>query len=224
MSADGCLELVGRKDFQVKVLGNAVDLTAVEGALRHLPGVAQAVVAARADGRGEGRLVAYLVPSAQGAPRVSALRNALAERLPAYMIPSAYVVLAEIPLDDNGKIDRRRLPAPPQSRPDLDTAFAAPATATERRVAQIWHERLGIEDVGLDDNFFELGGQSLELTRILGRVGLPLTSLGRDLTVREMAREIDRLKGQDRDQIGSARALLAEPSSREAPRGGNPEA
>ena len=222
MSADGCLELVGRTDFQIKVLGNAVDLTAVEGALRHVPGVAHAVVAARADGRGGVRLVAYLVPSAQGAPRVSALRNALAERLPAHMIPSAYVVLADILLDENGKIDRRRLPTPPVSRPDLDTAFAAPATATEQWVAQIWHELLGIEDVGLDDPFFELGGQSLDLTRILGRVGLPLTSLGRALTLREMAREIDRLKAQDGDQIQLTRDLLTEPSSRQVQRRRDP--
>jgi hypothetical protein len=195
MSADGCLDLVGRKDFQVKVLGNAVDLTAVECALRCVPGVAEAVVAATADGRGEGRLVAYLIPSAQQAPRVSALRKALAEQLPTYMIPSGYVTLAGIPLDENGKIDRRRLPTPSATRPNLDTAFATPATATEQWVAQIWHELLGIEGVGLDDSFFELGGQSLELTRILGRVGLPVASLGTVLTVRDMAHEIDRLGG-----------------------------
>ena len=195
MSADGCLELVGRKDFQVKVLGNAVDLTAVECALRCVPGVAEAVVVPRADGRGEGRLVAYLIPSAQQAPRVSALRKALAEQLPTYMIPSGYVTLADIPLDENGKIDRRMLPTLPATRPNLDTAFATPATATEQWVAQTWHELLGIEGVGLDDSFFELGGQSLELTRILGRVGLPVASLGTVLTVREMAHEIDRLGG-----------------------------
>jgi hypothetical protein len=224
MSADGCLELVGRKDFQVKVRGNTVDLTAVEAALRKLGGVEQAMVMAQTDRQGEGRLVAYVVPSAHPGPRVSLIRKALAEQLPAYMVPSAYVVLDRIPLDENGKVSRRALPAPPATRPDLDKAFAAPASETEQWIAGVWQELLGIDGIGLDDTFFELGGQSLTLTRLLGRVGLPLTSLGRALTVREMAREIDRLKAQDGDQIQLTRDLLMEPSSRQAQRGGNPEA
>jgi amino acid adenylation domain-containing protein len=198
MTADGCLALVGRKDFQVKILGTTVDLSAVEAALTSTPGVEQAVVMAHTDEQGESRLVAYLVPSEHPAPRTNALRKALAARLPPHMVPSAYIVLARIPLDENGKVSRRELPAPPATRPDLDKAFAAPASATEQWIAGVWQELLGIDGIGLDDSFFELGGQSLALARLLGRVGLPLTSLGRALTVREMAREIDR-KGHDND-------------------------
>ena len=166
----GELEFLGRIDYQVKVRGVRIEPGEVETALAAHPAVMAALVTARADG-GEVRLVAYLIPAslADGIPPTGDLRTFLRASLPDYMIPAAFVELAAFPLTSNGKIDRSALLAPDTTRPDV-AEFAAPRTATERTLASIWAEVLGLEGVGIADNFFELGGHSLLVTQVISRI------------------------------------------------------
>lgn len=140
MRPDGCLEYLGRKDFQVKVRGHGFGVGEIEAALQSVRGIKEAVVASRENATGEACLVAYIVPGGQPAPTVTTLRRALANRLPSPMIPSAFVFLDALPMTPNGKIDRRALPEPGDARPALDTAYVAPRTTMEREVAAIWAE------------------------------------------------------------------------------------
>jgi amino acid adenylation domain-containing protein len=171
--ADGALECLGRIDHQVKVRGFRIELGEVEANLSAHPSVREAVVVARDDdGRGEPRLVAYLVAPGPGSPRPSrrALLDHLRRTLPAYMLPSALVWLEALPLTPNGKIDRKALPAPD---PDLDRpedTAVAPADADEAAMCCLWEEVLGVRPVGATDNFFELGGTSLLATHLMARV------------------------------------------------------
>jgi acyl carrier protein len=161
---------MGRKDFQVKIRGYRVEVAEIEAALLALDSVKAAAVNAQADSAGENRLVAYVVPGAGGAPTVSELRGKLARSLSDYMIPSAFVFLANLPLLPNGKIDRRALPAPDRRRPALNVPYVAPRTPTESDLARIWAEVLNLQQVGMHDRFLELGGHSLLATQILSRV------------------------------------------------------
>ncbi|HEX8243435.1 MAG TPA: condensation domain-containing protein, partial [Longimicrobium sp.] len=165
---DGVIEFLGRADTQVKVRGFRIELGEIEARLREHPAVREAVVLAREDAAGDRRLVAYYV-GAGGAIDVDALRAHLGERLPEYMVPAAYVHLEALPLTPNGKVDRRALPAPE------DDAFArreyeAPVGETERALAEIWSELLGLERGGRRDNFFELGGHSLLVVQVISRI------------------------------------------------------
>src|SRR5579863_2338219 len=168
--ADGELEFLGRLDHQVKLRGYRIELGEVEHALTQHPAVAQAVALVREDVPGDARLVAYVVPPADLALDVPALRTALGAWLPSYMVPSAVVVLDALPLTTHGKVDRRALPAPEGERPDLGTTYAAPRTPAEEVVAGIWAEVLGLDRVGIHDNFFDLGGHSLLLLRVCDRL------------------------------------------------------
>ncbi|MCP4657353.1 MAG: amino acid adenylation domain-containing protein, partial [bacterium] len=166
---DGRLEFLGRIDQQVKVRGFRIEPGEIETVLSRHAGVLQSVVVARDDdqeGRTPGgtRLVAYVAAAAPSAPTLSELRSHLAETLPDYMMPSAFVVMPALPLTPSGKVDRRRLPAPERARPELEKAFRAPAGATEEAVAKIFAETTGRDRVGADDDFFELGGHSLLAT------------------------------------------------------------
>jgi acyl carrier protein len=114
--------------------------------------------------------VAYIVTAQAEAPPASDLREFLRHRLPDYMIPSSFVFLEALPLTPNGKVDRRALPAPDQSRPDLKEAFVAPRTEAEKVIAGIWSEVLKLDKVGIHDNFFNLGGHSLLATQVVSRV------------------------------------------------------
>jgi amino acid adenylation domain-containing protein len=167
--ADGNIEFLGRRDDQVKVRGFRVELGEVEAVLSEHPGVRSAAVMARADDGGERRLVAYVVAAGAEAPSVGELRGFLAERLPTYMIPAQWVMLDELPLTPHGKLDRKALPAPDGSRPELEVAYVAPRSLEEQVLAEIWAEVLGVERVGVHDNFFELGGHSLVATQIVSR-------------------------------------------------------
>jgi acyl carrier protein len=140
-------------------------------------------------------LVGYAVND--GAVTVADLRNFLANRLPAYMIPSAFVLLDRLPLTASGKLDRNALPAPDQSRPELDNFFVAPRTPAEQSMAGIWAEVLKLDKIGIHDNFFELGGHSLLATQLVSRlrdafrVNLPLRSLFENPTVASLAERIE---------------------------------
>ncbi|MFE6405251.1 non-ribosomal peptide synthetase, partial [Streptomyces alboflavus] len=181
----GELECVGRADAQIKVRGFRVETGEVEAALVAHPAVAQAVVIAQeVPGVGGGkRLVAYTVPvspddsgsAPEAAPRE--LRAWVAQRLPEYMVPTAFVALDQIPLSPNGKLDRKALPEPELS----GETYRAPRTAQEEKLAALFAEALGLEKVGIDDSFFELGGHSLRATRL---VGLIRSSLGVEVPIR----------------------------------------
>ncbi|HEU0301738.1 MAG TPA: MupA/Atu3671 family FMN-dependent luciferase-like monooxygenase, partial [Longimicrobium sp.] len=156
---DGRLEFLGRLDHQVKLRGHRIELGEVEAALRAHPAVRDAVAAARGEGAAS-RLVAFYVPAAGvPAPDEGALRAALQDALPEYMVPAAFVALEALPLTPNGKIDRKALPADDRPRPKSE--FRPPESGMERAVAEVWREVLRVERVGVDDNFFELGGTSL---------------------------------------------------------------
>jgi acyl carrier protein len=152
------------------------------------------VVVAREDRPGDKRLVAYVVATAtESAPSTGVLRVFLQEKLPDYMIPSAFVFLDALPLTANRKVDRRALPVPDERRPDIEESFAAPRNAMEEALAEIWGEILRIEKVGIQDNFFELGGHSLMATQIISRlsdvfqVEIPLRQLFLHPTIAELA-------------------------------------
>ena len=196
MRPDGCLEYLGRKDFQLKVRGHGVGVGEIEAALQGLSTVKEAVVASHENDVGERCLVAYVVPAGQTVPTTTTLRRDLTDKLPDYMIPSAFVILDAMPLTPNGKIDRRALPKPGNLRPSLDNPYVAPQTPVERHLAQIWAEVLSLEKVGIHDNFFALGGHSLAAARVVSRVittfqiELPIKALFDSPTVADMAMAI----------------------------------
>jgi len=215
ISPDGCLVLMGRQDFQVKIHGNRVEIAEVEMALLDLETVKEAVVVAREDTPGQKRLVAYFVPTIQPAPTVTSLRKRLAEKLPDYMIPSAFVCLDSLPVVGIGKVNRQALPDPGESRPNLDTPFSFPRNPVEELLAQIWAQVLALDRVGIHDNFFDLGGHSLTATRVVSQVikkfqfEMPLQSLFVAPTVAEMAAVIEAHQGK---KVGDAdlEGMLAE--------------
>ena len=166
---DGNIEFLGRRDQQLKIRGFRIELGEIEATLSRHPAVRQSVVAASGGIGGEPaavpgagrRLVAYVVPKEMPWPGVSELRGFLKERLPEYMLPSAFVLLDGLPLTPAGKVDRGALPAPDQLRPELEKGFVAPRTPIEAKLAEIWASVLRLEQVGIHDDFFELGGHSL---------------------------------------------------------------
>jgi amino acid adenylation domain-containing protein len=190
---DGRLEYLERTDGQVKLNGYRIELGEVESALRRLPGVTGAVAVVREDRPGDRRLAGYLASPADPQD-TAALRAALGEHLPAYMVPSALVVLPALPLTPNGKVDRNALPGPDVVR--VAGGAAEVRNHTERRIAGVWCEVLGLEQVGAEDNFFDVGGDSLRLTSVVAalreRFGLRVTRLEMFAhpTVRAMAAHV----------------------------------
>ncbi|MEU6882050.1 amino acid adenylation domain-containing protein [Streptomyces sp. NPDC046712] len=212
-SADGTIDFLGRLDGQVKIRGHRVEPAEVEAVLGGHPALAEVAVVVRtvAD---EPALVGYLVAAGDEVPTAE-LRGYLAQRLPAAMIPSAFVWLAELPTGANGKLDRGRLPEPGVHRA---SAAVAPRDAFEREVARIWCEVLGVPEVSVTDDLFTLGGHSLQATRIVVRVRaafgleLPLAGLiSGELTVERIADEArtGRIETADDEEIERALAELA---------------
>jgi thioesterase domain-containing protein/acyl carrier protein len=171
---DGQLRYLGRADEQVKIRGYRIELGEIRAALAALDGVEQAVVIAREDRPGDKRLVGYVTGTANPAE----MRTALAERLPAYMVPAAVVAVDALPLTPNGKLNTRALPAPEYQDGDR---YRAPTSAVEEILAGIYADLLGIDRVGVDDSFFDLGGDSLSAMRLIAAIN---TGLDADLSVR----------------------------------------
>ena len=221
---DGNIEFLGRIDNQVKIRGFRIELGEIEANLRQCVGVREAVVVVRDSERGK-QLVAYVVTSTGSAQRIEddlvdetettsverlsrSLRANLSQKLPDYMIPSAFVALEALPLTPNGKIDRRALPAPDMSAMSPQETFVPPRTPTETTLAHIWSEVLKIEPacpsgygIGIHDNFFDLGGHSLLATQVVSRVqeafqlDLPIRALFESPTIMALA---ERLEDQQR--------------------------
>jgi acyl carrier protein len=208
VEADDNLYILGRKDHQLKVRGHRIEAAEVEIALLQVNGIKEAAVVARPDAHGESRLAAYIVPSAIPPPTVSAIHRSLAERLPDYMIPSAFVFIDSLPLAASGKVVRRLLPDPGPGRPELAEAYVAPRSPVEQTLTHIWEEVLVVDPVGIDDPFLELGGHSLQAARIIARVlaefrvELPVRTLFESPTVAAMAAVI---AAEQAEQIGSTR-------------------
>ena len=187
--ADGQLRYLGRADEQVKIRGYRIELGEVQAALAGLDGVEQAVVIAREDRPGDKRLVGYVTGTADPAE----VRAALAERLPAYMVPAAVVVLDALPLTANGKLDTRALPAPEYQDADR---YRAPASAVEEILAGIYAQVLGLERVGVDDSFFELGGDSILSMQVVARArAAGLMCRPRDIFVEQTVARLARVAG-----------------------------
>ncbi|UEM24882.1 amino acid adenylation domain-containing protein (plasmid) [Skermanella mucosa] len=208
---DGSLEYLGRADQQVKVRGFRIEPGEIEAALVRRPGVREALVLAQPGPGGDPRLVAY-VAAEDGRGDVAAWRAALAETLPDYMVPAAFVVLERFPLTHHGKIDRAALPAPESSRSE---AGEAPATPAERALAAIWSDVLGVPAVNRDDNFFALGGDSILSLQVVARarkqgIGFGLRDLYRHQTLRGLAASaMSGPPDMDRDEAPAPFALIA---------------
>ncbi|SHM21866.1 type I polyketide synthase [Mucilaginibacter sp. OK098] len=157
---DGNIDYLGRRDTQVKIRGNRVELGEIEVLINQLDNIQQAIVVAREDVIGQKRLVAYMV-SANNEPNTDYVRKSIEQSLPDFMHPSAYVWLSELPKTTSGKVDRKNLPKPDLKRPELSVLYKAPSTPIEKNITGIWMELLLLDKIGVDDNFFQLGGNSL---------------------------------------------------------------
>ncbi|AZP81413.1 amino acid adenylation domain-containing protein [Mycobacterium avium] len=198
--ADGQLRYLGRADEQVKIRGYRIELGEIRSALAGLDGIEQAAVIAREDRPGDKRLVGYVTESVTGAADPADIRARLGQRLPAYMVPAAVVVLDALPLTVNGKLNARALPAPEYIERER---YCAPATPTEETLAGIYAQVLGLERVGVDDSFFDLGGDSLSAMRVIAAInktldaGLAVRTLFHAPSVRGLCRQL----GQGADEV-----------------------
>jgi non-ribosomal peptide synthetase component E (peptide arylation enzyme)/aryl carrier-like protein len=166
----GLIEYLGRADAQVKVRGFRIELGEIETVLERQPGVRQAVVIVREDAPGDQRLTAYVVALERDSVTPDELREALAAKLPDYMIPAAYVFLDTFPLTPNRKVDRKALPVPKASAATRSANYVPPRTNSEKQVAAIWELLLNSQNVGVTENFFDLGGHSLLVIRLQARL------------------------------------------------------
>jgi len=191
--ANGDIEFLGRIDHQIKIRGFRIEMGEIEALLRQHPGVNETVVVVREEATGDKRLVAYLVPSQEPAPSAGELRSFLKDRLPEYMLPSAFVMLREMPLTPNGKVNRQALPALEQSEPAADEMLVPPKDMVESQLVRIWETILGVRPVGIKHDFFELGGHSLLAVRLMQRIEqtfgrkLPAATLLQARTIEQLA-------------------------------------
>jgi amino acid adenylation domain-containing protein len=192
--ANGIIEYLGRIDHQVKIRGFRIELGEIEAALVAHPAIEQAVVVVREDNPGDKRLVAYLASTSSEALEAKFLRAFLQQHLPEYMLPAAFVFMAELPLTLNGKVDRTALPAPEyqrQSATDADVVW--PRDGLERQLVEIWEKVLAVKPIGIGDNFFDLGGHSLLVVRLIAQierklsVNLPLSAVLQAPTIEQLA-------------------------------------
>ncbi len=189
---DGTIEFLGRIDHQVKIRGFRIELGEIEAVLSEYPSVQQVVVIARDDMPGGKRLVAYIIPKQGVTASIRELRNFLKEKLPEYMLPSAFVLLDTLPLTPNGKVNRQALPAPREARLEYQ-AFVAPRDALELQIARIWEDIFDTRPLGVTDNFFDLGGHSLLAVRLMTRMQqqfnqeLQLSTLFQGATIEHLA-------------------------------------
>jgi amino acid adenylation domain-containing protein len=191
--SDGNIEFLGRIDYQVKIRGFRIELLEIEAVLTQHPAVQESTVIVW-EHSGDKQLVSYVVPHQLEAPNLeSQLRHLLQERLPYYMMPSAFIMLDSLPLTPNGKVDRRALPAPEKSNFTGKTNFIPPRNSLELQLVSIWGEILNVHPVGVQDNFFEIGGHSLLALQLMAQIQrqigkkLPLATLLQHPTIEQLA-------------------------------------
>jgi amino acid adenylation domain-containing protein len=196
--ADGNIEHLGRSDHQVKLRGYRIELGDVSSVLCQHEGVSSAIVLLGESVAGDAQLVAYVVPRQDVGVQISALRSFLRDRLPQHMVPAAFVMLDELPLKPNGKIDRAALPAAGRRERDAGNGALPPRTPTEKSLARIWENLLGWDQVGMNDNFFnDLGGHSLIAARVVSlvqntlQVEIPLRAIFENPTINDLAAVVD---------------------------------
>ena len=212
---DGNIEFLGRLDNQVKVRGFRIELEEIEQAIGKYGSVSDAVVIVQDEDSGDRRLVAYVVATSGAHPTASELREFLAAKLPAYMVPGTFVMIETLPLMPNGKIDRQSLPRLGQGRPALDASFESPRSPLEESVARVWCDLLKLERVGIHDNFFELGGHSLMGARLISNlrrrldINLNLIDVFQSPTVARLAELIYQRQTEEAAD-GELTSLLAE--------------
>jgi amino acid adenylation domain-containing protein len=228
---DGQIQFHGRADNQVKIHGFRIELGEIESVLSQHPGVKESVVVLREDTttlgleypkskldnespsgindtNPEKRLVAYIVASQQLVPAISELHSFLAEKLPAYMVPAEFVFLDHFPLNDNGKLDRSKLPAPDELNQYLDNLVIAPRTELQQLIANVWKDVLKHDNINVHDNFFALGGHSLLAIQIVARLSealnreVSLKTLFDAPTISGLAQELENiLRGSDAQRL-----------------------
>lgn len=205
---DGSIEFMGRADDQVKIRGYRIEPGEIETALTLHPAIEQAIVSVKEPGPGDKRLVAYIIQSADAAHErldISELRLHMQARLPKYMVPAAFVVMEALPMTPNGKVDRNALPA--SNFTDKEEEYVPPRTATEKKLADIWSQVLGIESISIHDNYFNLGGDSILSTQIAGKVrqlGLEMKPkyLFQYQSIAELAPVLEALKPSEPHEFG----------------------
>jgi acyl carrier protein len=213
---DGTIEFLGRRDRQIKIRGYRVELGEIESVLLQHRAVAEVVVLAQSFNTSEKQLIAYVVREPNVAVLASDLSELAAERLPSYMHPQEFLFVDAIPLSPNGKIDYAKLPVPRGVRTLTSDAKPA-ATADEQRITNIWHELLGVNEIGVDDNFFHLGGHSLLAMQLISRlrdaygVDVPLLSFFTTPTITALAELIIAAKLHSRE--ADLATIAGEPSS-----------
>jgi acyl carrier protein len=213
---NGDIEYQGRSDRQVKIRGFRIELGEIEAVLTEHEEIREALMVARDEEAASRQLIAYLVMEPGKAANIESVHRLAKERLPAHMVPAFFVVLDKFPLTANRKIDHRALPAPPKSRPALAEAFIAARTETEKKLAAMWGDVLGRDEIGIYDNFFDLGGHSLLATQIMSRVSdafkinLPLRCFFDKPTVAGLAEFIGQAKNQPRETLPAIKRLPRE--------------
>ena len=191
--ANGDLEYLRRADGQVKIRGFRIELGEIESAISQIDGVAENVVVVREDQKDNKVLVAYVVMKNGQAVDGSFFKKILKNKLPDYMVPTAFVGMKKFPLTATLKVDRKKLPAPDLSKYELETGFVAPRTEMEKTLAKIWSETIGVSNIGINDNFFELGGHSLIAVGMMAKIekatgkNLPLSVLLENATIKSLA-------------------------------------
>jgi len=167
---DGTIEYLGRLDHQIKIRGFRIELGEIEAVLESHAAVREAAVVAREDVPGDKRLVAYVTLQADETASIAELQQHLQQQLPAFMVPSAFVLLEKMPISSNGKLDRRALPAPEIIRETSEDAYVEPTSLVQGQLVQIWEELLDVRPIGIKDNFFSLGGHSLLAARLIEKI------------------------------------------------------
>lgn len=208
MRENGEFEFLGRIDDQIKIRGHRIEVAEVREAILSHSAVKEAALLVREDAPGDRRLVAYITLKEPLASPEESVRLHVAAKLPANMVPAAFVVLDRLPVNANGKVDRKALP-PPSSRPEMKSGYTAPRTELERMLSRVWCELLGIDRVGVDDNFFDLGGHSLMAARLVAQIeketgqNIPVATLFAAPTVAALAAKL-----QDRTYVGAWAPLV----------------
>jgi amino acid adenylation domain-containing protein len=213
LNPDGIMELVGRKDFMVKVRGIRVELNEIESALQQNRAIKKSFVMVVQDQDGNNQIVAYVEPRTLLNFDVHQVRAQIEQKLPAPMVPEIFILVDEFPLTSTGKIDRQALPAPTRDRPELNTQYVAPRTSIEDEIGKIWKTMLSLQKIGIHDHFFDLGGNSLKAIQIVTqivnkfKVNVPVAVLFETATVAGIAEHVSANREQSLSEVELAEMI-----------------